>query len=226
MFHWVWRELRRRRLEVHQQSRQIVPSILVGARSSANRPPPWAGADVAELNDLFEKALARVTNEQDREERELIGKMLQEQAQRAWDGSRTSRRAHYYWKVVNWILGGASATASAVGGSVLVAGQLTGPSRWIVGIASLGAGVASGLIAILQPGEEWSGARLRAKRYEDLWRSNWDYAIISLPTADLVAARSEVSKRRRELLDIMMISDVAGMGTGLKPQQTDAAPTP
>jgi len=166
---------------------------------------PWPGADASELRTLFGRALAQVTDAEDREQRELIGRMLQEQAERAWQGSLRSERAYKRWAVVKWILGGASATASAVGGSVLFAGQLSGPGRWIVGIASLLVGVASGLIAIIQPGEEGSGARLRAKRYEELWRSNWEYAILTLPTlarSDLEMARKEVTKRRRELFEI------------------------
>jgi hypothetical protein len=179
--------------------------------------PPWPGADASELSSLFELALAQVADEKDRQQREFIGKMLQEQAQRAWLGSLRSTRAHTRWMLVNWILGGASATASAVGGSVLVAGQLAGPSRWIVGIASLGAGVASGLIAILHPGDEGIGARSRAKRYEDLWRSNWEYAIVTLPTlpeSELQAARNELAKRRRQLLEITLAYDVNATAVG------------
>jgi len=170
-------------------------SIEVKSRHSTveQRWPP----DRVKLGETLSQALDKSGTE-----RQLIGMLLAELADSAahqWLGYRRGRHA---WRLINYVLGGVSVIASAVGGSILVTNQLFGSTRWIVGGASLLAGVVGGLSALLTPAEEWQTARLKARLYEAFWRDTWHYALVSLPSASLESAARELTARSQRFIGI------------------------
>src|SRR4029077_7278188 len=146
--------------------------------------------------------------------RDVLAAEFVEMADRALDLYLTNRTERGFFRGLNWVLPGLSALASAVGGSILATGTLSGLPRWIVGGASLVGGIAGGLASVLKPSDELAVHLRWVRGYEDLWRDTWQYALTELPEADLVAARTKMRELAHRFTDI---AEGAGGKTELRP---------
>lgn len=132
-----------------------------------------------------------------------IAQRMRERATRAEYLRYHNRVGRHRWRLVNYAFGFITVVSGAVAGSVLFA-PLDWWQRWIVGLFSLAAAIASGLGVVLNPSGEWDTRRLRTKQYEALTRQIWDYMLIQLPTATIEDAESELTLITKKLEGISL----------------------
>lgn len=139
----------------------------------------------------------------DRKRRLAIGAEMAEMGLRAQKGFEDNRHGNNIWSGANVSSGLVTVITSAVGASVLVSTNLSGSSKWIVGVAALVGTVISGWVTVVNPGGRYATAWVKSRAYEGFWRQVKQYSCTTLPTADLTAASNQLEEFRKDLQAII-----------------------
>jgi len=135
--------------------------------------------------------------------RQAIAAEMAEMGRRAQKGFTDNWHGNYIWSGANVSSGMVTVITSAVGGSVLASTNLSGSSKWIIGVAALVGTVISGWVTVVNPGGRYATSWVKARAYEGFWRQVKQYSCTTLATADLTQASNRLEEFRKDLQTII-----------------------